>query len=105
MSKNDKNINPIFVADSTQKSSRVYSNYALVRHTGLDFTISFLDVPPPSEELLKIAENKKPVPVPLQCEIVLPNTLIPSLIDALKDQYDKYTKNINDEKSKVRVES
>lgn len=96
-----KTITPKFVVDPTQSSNRVYSNYVNVNHTGLDFTLSFLDIAPPNPEQVKMAEQGKEIPAPLQCAVVVPNELVPSLIRALQEQYDKYKKT-SDGKSETR---
>ncbi len=88
-----KLVNPKFIPDSEKISERVYSNYVVVSHTGLDFTLIFLDVAPPNKEQFELAKKNKEVPAPVQCQIVLPNEVIPSLIEALKKQYEKYESN------------
>lgn len=99
-----KNITPKFVPSTELQSSRVYANYVLVRHTGLDFTLSFMDVPPPTEEQVKLVEKGVTIPVPVQCDLVLPNELIPSFIHALQEQYEKFTKGKPKNEGEVRVE-
>lgn len=99
-----KIITPKFVPDpALSKSNRVYANYVLVRHTGIDFTISFIDVPPPTEEQIKLAKKGATIPVPVQCDVVVPNDLIPRLIKALQDQNDKFKKGQSANKGKIRV--
>ena len=105
MGKTDlKNTVPKFVPDPTQSSKRVYSNFARVGSTGLDFTISFSDVTPPTREQVEKAKKGEEILVPLQCEVVVPNDLVPALIDALREQYDRYQKGIEESKGKSVVE-
>lgn len=85
-------INPHFIPDPEQTSDRVYSNYVAVSHTGLDFTLTFLDVPPPTKKQIEDAKNNKPIATPMQCQVVVPNHLVPSLIEALQKQYETFTK-------------
>ncbi len=95
MSKDDKKTKaPQFVPDPDITSKRVYANFASVRSTGLDFTVSFADVLPPTKEQVTKAEKGEPISVPLQCEIVMPNDLVPALINALQEQYGRYQEKI-----------
>ena len=103
MSNTKKIVNPKFVPDDTKKSSRVYSNYVSITHTGLDFTLNFLDVPPPNKENIEEYNKGKNIKAPLQCSVVVPNALIPLLINALNKQYEKFQKNTT--KSKNRASS
>ena len=97
-SKSNKIVNPKFIPDYEKASQRVYSNYVAISHTGLDFTLSFLDVPPPTKEQVQLAAKNQEIPVPLQCQVVLPNEVIPALIVALQEQLKKYEKNLKDGK-------
>lgn len=90
VSKKNRAAFPKFVPDFEKKSSRIYSNYVAISHTGLDFTLTFLDVMPPTKEQLDFVAKDEEVPVPLQCQVVLPNEVIPSLIGALQEQLKKY---------------
>ena len=83
---------PRFISDSERINNRIYSNHIEVRNTGLDFTISFMDVPPPTKADLKLLRADKDIPVPLQCQVAIPNDLIPSLIEALQTNYEKFQK-------------
>lgn len=83
-------VKPNFVPDYENNSKRIYANYITISHTGLDFTLSFLDVPAPSKEQVDLVVKGKDVPVPLQCQIVVPNDVIPGLINALQEQLDKH---------------
>lgn len=86
----EEQINPTFVPGYSEVSPRVYSNHVAVRTTGIDFTLYFMDIVPPTKEQVKKAEKAEPIEVPLQCEVVVPNDIIPSLIRALKAQYAKH---------------
>lgn len=106
MGKTDtKDLVPKFVPDATQGSKRVYSNFASVNHTGLDFTISFADVPPPTKEQVDKVKKGEIIPVPLQCQIVVPNELVPALINALKEQYGKYQEQLKATKDSKPVKA
>lgn len=103
--KANKDIQPNFVPDMTRESNRVYSNYVSVTTTGLDFTLNFLDVLPPTKEQVAMAEKGQDIPSPLQCSVVVPNELIPSLIEALKTQNEKFQNEISKRESRKTVET
>lgn len=98
------NTNPKFVPNITQISRRVYSNFATVRSTGLDFTLSFADVTPPTKEDVEKANKGEEISVPLQCEIVVPNDFIPNLIGALQEQYERFQKSVETAKAETDTE-
>lgn len=64
----------------------------------VDFTISFGDILPPSKEDVEKAKKGEEISIPLQCEVVIPSSMIPSLIEALDSQYEKYDKATNPKK-------
>ena len=106
MSKNDtKNSIPKFVPDATQSSKRIYSNFASVSSTGLYFTISFADVPPATKKQVDKVKKGEEIQIPLQCQIVIPNDLVPALINALKEQYERYEGELTKTKDKRPVEA
>ncbi|NTU47300.1 hypothetical protein HGA88_06785 [Candidatus Roizmanbacteria bacterium] len=86
MEKTKNQLQPVFVPDYNTQSNRIYANYVTVANTGIDFTLTFLDVAPPSEEQVNLAKENKPIPTPVQCQVVLPSHIIQSLIEALNTQ-------------------
>src|SRR3989344_7129259 len=93
-----KTVKPKFTPDPNRTSPRVYANFAKVRTQGVDFTISFGDILPPSKEDVEKAKKGEEISIPLQCEVVIPSSMVPSLIEALNSQYEKYDKATNPEK-------
>ncbi|MBU0999851.1 hypothetical protein KKE78_00445 [Patescibacteria group bacterium] len=93
-----KTVKPKFIPDPNRTSPRVYANFAKVRTQGVDFTISFGDVLPPTKEEIEKAKRGEEISIPLQCEVVIPSSMVPSLIEALNLQYEKYDKAINPKK-------
>lgn len=82
---------------------RIYSNNVSIQSTPFDITMRFCDAIPIFEKLEgkgEIFENH----IPILAEIVLPVAIIPSLIQAIKKQYENYMsaygEPIKDEKKK-----
>jgi len=69
---------------------RIYCNYVVIRHTQLDFSMEFCEILPATEKEIKELEKTKQVKAHVRTKIVLPIKLIPSLIQALADNYKKY---------------
>ena len=95
---------PKFVPDSTRTSPRVYSNFATVRTQGIDFTIVFADVLPPTKEEVERAKKGQEIPVPMQCEVVIPKSMVPSLIQALEKQYGRLKQRQSKKKDMVHMD-
>ena len=51
MSNERKHINFTIVSDETGAPERVYTNFCAVSHTPFDFTLTFCEVLPPSEQV------------------------------------------------------
>ena len=91
--KENKTVKIKIVPDPTIETPypRIYSNYVAVQSTPFDFTLRFCDAVPIFDQPkggAEIVENH----VPIIAEIVLPVAIFPSLIDAMKQQYDNYLK-------------
>lgn len=70
---------------------RIYSNHVSVQSTPFDFTMRFCDATPIFDQ----PENKGEIVehhIPVLAEIVLPVVIIPSLIEVITQQYEKYLK-------------
>jgi len=71
-------------------SERLYSNYVLVNHSVYDSTLTFCDIPPIDEQKKAAIVKTKKLHVPIQVEIVIPNSLVEPLIKALTESYEKH---------------
>ena len=96
--------NPKFVPDTTRISQRTYANFAAVRTTGIDITISFCDIVPPSKEEVEKAKKGEEILIPTQCQVAIPISMAPSLIEALKMQYEFSQKEQPEKENKSSVE-
>jgi len=79
----------IVPADSANQE-RTYSNFCAVSHTPFDFTLTFCEVLPLSEQDVKHAEADHVVRAPVRVKVVVPVQLMPSLIAALQDQFRSF---------------
>jgi len=75
---------------------RVYSNYVQVKHTQYEFTILFGDLTPPSGEDLVKLKNGDKITIPNIVEIVVVPDLIPAIVGALNEDYNKFLKQKGD---------
>ena len=81
-----KQINFTIVPEDDRSQARVYANFCAVSHTPFDFTLTFCEVMPLSDEDIRGAEAQHVVRAPVRAKIVLPVQLLPGLITALQEQ-------------------
>lgn len=65
--------------------ARVYANFCAVANTPFDFTLTFCEVQPLSEQDVRAAERDHVVAAPVKARIVVPVTFIPTLVAALQE--------------------
>ena len=70
-------------ADS--QTPRTYSNFCSIAHTPFDFTLTFCEVMPLSEQEVREAEKDHVVRAPVRTRVVVPVQFVPNLIAALQD--------------------
>jgi hypothetical protein len=85
MSSERKQINFTIVPDDTTHPWRTYANFCAISHTPFDFTLSFCEVQPLSQQDLDAAESNHTVKAPVRAKIVLPLQVVPNLIAALQE--------------------
>ncbi len=88
--KPEKTVKVTIVPYEKEIKDRIYSNYVVVRHTQVDFSMEFCEITPANEEEIKEVERTKQIRAYVRTKIALPTKLIPSLIQALEDNYKKY---------------
>ena len=93
MSDQPKQINfTIVPADDTQNAApRTYSNFCSIAHTPFDFTLTFCEVMPLSEQQLRSAEKDQVVRAPVRTRVVVPVQFVPNLIAALQEHMRVYS--------------
>jgi hypothetical protein len=65
---------------------RTYANFCGVSHTPFDFTLTFCEVQPLSEQDIQLAQQEHVVKAPVRVRVVVPVQIVGSLISALQDQ-------------------
>ncbi len=86
-----KQINFTIVADEKTGPSRVYANFCAIAHTPFDFTLTFCEVTPLSQQDIQQAETSGVVEAPVKVRIVAPVPFIPQLIAALQEHMRVYS--------------
>ncbi len=80
-----KQINFTIVPDETDDAPRIYANFCAIAHTPFDFTLTFCEVLPPSEEAVRKVETDHVLRAPVRARIVVPMQFVPNLITALQE--------------------
>ena len=86
-----KQINFTVVPDDTDSGPRIYANFCAVAHTPFDFSLTFCEMTPLSEQDVREAETAHVVRAPVRARLVVPVQLVPNLIAALQEQLRAYT--------------
>ena len=88
MSDQPKQINFTIVPaeESSESTTRIYSNFCSIAHTPFDFTLTFCEVMPLSEKEVRDAAQDHVVRAPVRARIVVPVQFIPNLLSALQEQ-------------------
>lgn len=80
-----KQINFTIVPDEQPGQPRTYSNFCSISHTPFDFTLTFCEVMPLSEEEVRAAETNHVVKAPVRARVVVPVQFVPNLVAALQE--------------------
>jgi hypothetical protein len=80
-----KQINFSIVPDEQPGEPRTYANFCSIAHTPFDFTLTFCEVMPLSEQELQTAEKDHVVRAPVRTRVVVPVQFVPNLIAALQE--------------------
>jgi len=91
MADEPRQINFTIVPADTPDQPRTYANFCAVSHTPFDFTLTFCEVLPLSEEDIKAAAADHVVHAPVRTRVVVPVQVMPSLIAALQEQLRSFT--------------
>ncbi len=86
-----KQINFAIVPDESTGPERLYANFCAIAHTPFDFTLTFCEVTPLSQQDIKQAETEGVVRAPVKVRVVAPVTFIPQLIAALQEHMRVYS--------------
>jgi hypothetical protein len=86
-----RQINFTIVPDDNGKVPRTYANFCAIAHTPFDFTLTFCEVLPLTEQDIRTAETEHIVRAPVRAKIVVPIAFISSLIAALQEHWRLFT--------------
>ena len=86
-----KQINFTIVPDEQPGEPRTYANFCSIAHTPFDFTLTFCEVMPLSEQQLRAAEKEQVVKAPVRTRVVVPVQFVPNLIAALQEHMRVYS--------------
>ncbi len=80
-----KQVNFTIVPDERPGEPRTYANFCAIAHTPFDFTLTFCEVMPLSEQELREAEQHSTVKAPVRSRVVVPVQFVPTLVAALQE--------------------
>ena len=90
MADEPRQVNFTIVPADPAGTERTYANFCGVSHTPFDFTLTFCEVQPLSEQDIQRAQQEHVVKAPVRVRVVVPVQIIPSLVAALQDQLRSY---------------
>ena len=71
--------------ESSEATTRTYSNFCSIAHTPFDFTLTFCEVMPLSEKEVRDATQDHVIKAPVRTRVVVPVQFVPNLIAALQE--------------------
>ena len=80
-----KQINFTIVPDEQPGEARIYANFCSIAHTPFDFTLTFCEVMPLSDQEVKNAASNHVVKAPVRARVVVPVQFLPNLVAALQE--------------------
>ncbi len=86
-----RQINFTIVPDEQPGQPRTYANFCAIAHTPFDFTLTFCEVMPLSDEEIRQAESEHVVKAPVRARVVVPVQFLPNLISALQEHMRVYS--------------
>jgi len=82
-----KQINFTIVPDDDRTAPRTYANFCSIAHTPFDFTLTFCEVMPLTDQEIRDAQSEHVVRAPVRAKIVVPVQFVPNLISALQEHW------------------
>lgn len=86
-----KQVNLTIVPDETSPAPRTYANFCAIAHTPFDFTLTFCEVMPISEQDVREAGPDQVIKAPVRARLVVPVQFIPNLVAALQEHMRVYS--------------
>jgi hypothetical protein len=86
-----KQVNFTIVPDESGDKSRTYSNFCAISHTPFDFTLTFCEVMPPTDQDLREGSPDRIMKAPVRARLVVPVQFVPNLVTALNEHMRIYS--------------
>jgi hypothetical protein len=86
-----KQVNLTIVPEDSGPEPRTYSNFCAIAHTPFDFTLTFCEVMPISEQDVQQAGPEHVIKAPVRARLVVPVQFIPNLVAALQEHMRVYS--------------
>jgi hypothetical protein len=86
-----KQVNLTIVPDESSAAPRTYANFCAIAHTPFDFTLTFCEVLPISEQDVRESEPEHVIKAPVRARLVVPVQFVPNLIAALQEHLRVYS--------------
>ena len=86
-----KQVNLTIVPDESSTTPRTYANFCAIAHTPFDFTLTFCEVLPISEQDVREAGPDQVIKAPVRARLVVPVQFIPNLVAALQEHMRIYS--------------
>ena len=86
-----KQVNLTIVPDDDNTTTRTYANFCAIAHTPFDFTLTFCEVLPVSEQQVRDAGPEHVIKAPVRARLVVPVQFLPNLIAALQEHLRVYS--------------
>ncbi len=86
-----KQVNLTIVPDDDDTTTRTYANFCAIAHTPFDFTLTFCEVLPVSEQQVRDAGPEHVIKAPVRARLVVPVQFLPNLIAALQEHLRVYS--------------
>jgi hypothetical protein len=86
-----KQVNLTIVPDESSGVTRTYANFCAIAHTPFDFTLTFCEVMPISEQDVREAGPDQTLKAPIRARLVVPVQFIPNLVAALQEHMRVYS--------------
>ena len=94
-------LNFTVVPDEDPSVQRIYSNFCAIQNSPFDFTLTFCEMLPLGEKLVREAQTTQTVKAPVRAKLVVPVQMVPGLIAALQDNFRLYQESFGPPKGQV----
>ena len=86
-----KQNNFTIVPDEQSGEPRIYANFCSIAHTPFDFTLTFCEVMPLSDQTVRDAGDQHVIRAPVRVRVVVPVQFLPNLVAALQEHMKAFS--------------